>query len=439
MMKSTGDHSNAGVHDAGVHDAGVHDAGVCLSTSSIESLSRNAPPLPAKARLFLRVLFAMALAIFIGGLFLNPARIWPNFLMTFVLLAHVGLAGIFFVALQYATGAGWSVVVRRVAEAVAYALIPAALMAPFLLFGASTLYEWARPEVVAHDLILQAKAPWLNLEFFLGRTGFCFVLWLGFVAAILRHSRMQDSDGDIAHTKANVRLSAIFLVIFGLTVSMTSFDWLMSLEPHWYSTIFGAYGFAGLFQSGLAVITALVLLLRRAGYYRRELYPCLGAPEEGAHVVTEHHLHDLGKLLFAFSCFWAYLWFCQYMLIWYTNIPEETVYFARRQSGGWQILFVLNLIVNWVVPFLALLSRHTKRNPNALLVVVVMVLFGRWLDLYVMIMPVFHSDPGLSVWDLFTPIATVALLLPVILHPLRTVPLVPARDPYLSESLRHHV
>lgn len=381
-----------------------------------------------KMQLVLRGAFVLAIAIFISGLFVNPERIWPNFLMTFILLAHVGLAGIFFVALQYATGAGWSVVVRRVAEAVSYALIPAALMAPLLFFGASTLYEWSRPESVAHDLILQAKAPWLNLGFFMGRTGFCFVLWLGFVFAILRNSRAQDIDGDVRHTTANVRLSSAFLIVFGVTVSMTSFDWLMSLEPHWYSTIFGAYGFAGLFQSGIAVITAIVLLLRRAGCYR----------QGGVQVVTEHHLHDLGKLLFAFSCFWAYLWFCQYMLIWYTNIPEETVYFTRRQSGGWAILFVLNLIVNWVVPFLALLSKHTKRNPNALLVVVVTVLFGRWLDLYVMIMPVFHSDPGLSVWDLFTPLATVALLLPVLLRPLRTVPLVPPRDPYLSESLHHH-
>jgi hypothetical protein len=421
--------------------SGAASAAHCLSETAIASATSAAtgtPPLPGKARLALRGLLGLAVAVFIAGLFLSPGRIWPNFLITFVLLAHVGLAGIFFVAVQFVTKAGWSVVVRRVAEACAYALIPAALIAPLLFFGAGTLYEWSRPEAVAHDLVLQAKSSWLNLPFFMGRTIAVLLVWLGFTAVILRHSRAQDIDENRAHTAANVRLSAIFLVVFGLTVSMTSFDWLMSLEPHWYSTIFGAYGFAGLFQSGIAMMTVLVLVLRRAGYYHRDRYPCFDLAHGETHVVSAHHLHDLGKLLFAFSCFWAYLWFCQYMLIWYTNIPEETVYFSRRQSGGWGTLFVINLIVNWVIPFLALIARGSKRNPNLLLVVAVSVLFGRWLDLYIMVMPVFSADPGLSPWDIFTPLATLGLLLAALLPPLRGVPLVPARDPYLSESLHYH-
>lgn len=410
--------------------------GVCLSEAPIAA--SGAPPLPRKARLGILGLLGAAAAVFIGGLFLDPVRIWPNFLITFVLLVHVGLAGIFFVAVQCVTKAGWSVVVRRVAEACAGALVPAVVMAPLFFFGASTIYEWARPEAVAGDVMLQAKSAWLNVPFFMARTMACLLVWIAFAAVILRHSRAQDIDGDRSHTTANVRLSAVFLIFFGLSVSVTSFDWLMSLEPHWFSTIFGAYGFAGLFQSGIAVMTVIVLLLRRAGYYRRDRYPCFDIPPGELHVVTAHHLQDLGKLLFAFSCFWAYLWFCQYMLIWYTNIPEETVYFARRQSGGWQILFVINLIVNWVVPFLALISRHSKRNANVLLAVAVGVLFGRWLDLYVMVMPVFRADPGFSPWDLLTPLATLGLLLAALLPSLRGVPLVPARDPYLSESLHHH-
>ena len=193
-------------------------------------------------------------------------------------------------------------------------------------------------------------------------------IWILFAFAIRQRSRRQDHDGDPRWTHENFRLSAAFLVLFGITVTLASIDWVMSIEYHWFSTIFGVYNFAGLFFSGLAAIILLALWLERAG------------PLRG--VLTESHLHDLGKLLFAFSVFWAYIWFSQYMLIWYTDIPEETSYFVRRQHGAWFALFILNLFLNCVIPFCVLLRRDTKRQRQTMAVVAVIVLLGRWLDVY---------------------------------------------------------
>ena len=175
------------------------------------------------------------------------------------------------------------------------------------------------------------------------------------------------------HTRENARLSAVFLVVFGFTFWLAGYDWIMSLEPHWYSTIFAVYQFAGLVLSGLAMITILAIWLEKQG------------PLKGA--LTHEHLHDLGKLLFAFSTFWMYIWFCQYMLIWYANIPEETVHYVHRLHGFWEPVFLLNFLLNWAVPFLVLLHVPAKRSRSMMLKVCWVILVGRWVDLYLMIMP----------------------------------------------------
>ena len=199
----------------------------------------------------------------------------------------------------------------------------------------------------------------------------------------------------------------------------------MSLEPHWYSTIFGVYNFAGLFLGGLAAIIILAVWLERMGALR--------------HILTEEHLLDLGRLLFAFSTFWAYIWFCQYMLIWYANFPEETGYFIHRLRGHWEPLFLLNVFLNWVVPFFVLLPRASKRSAGVLLKVSVVILLGRWLDLYLMILPpLAGAEPVFGVWEVGLMIGAVAGGALVFFRSLAQAPLIPVKDPYLAESLHHH-
>ena len=232
----------------------------------------------------------------------------------------------------------------------------------------------------------------------------------------------RQGEGTV-HLVRKVCAAGIF--IYGVTLSFGAVDWLMSLQPHWYSTIFGVYNFAGLFLSGLAVIVLLVVT-------RRELGPLSGR-------VGEAHLHDLGKLLFAFSTFWMYIWFCQYMLIWYSNIPEEAVYFVPRITGPWRALFVANVLLNWVLPFTLLLSQRAKKNPKVLFRVALILLAGRWLDLYLMIAPPLDGPtPAIGGWEAGAALGALGLFLWVVPRALARMPPIPTGDPFLSESLHHH-
>lgn len=360
----------------------------------------------------------------VAGLFLAPQRVWLNLLLVSFYLLGLALAGAVWVALQYVSGAHWSTALRRVPEAMAGLLPFAALGILAILMFHPSLYPWTsglHTEGGASGF----KRVWLSLPFFRIRAALYLLGWLGLIWAMLRTSRLQDTDGEFRHTRRNTRLAAAFLVFFGITFCLASFDWVMSLEPEWYSTIFGFYNFAGLFVSGLAALALLLVWLQRHSPMKS--------------VITPQHLHDVGKLLFAFSTFWAYLWFCQYMLIWYANLPDETVYYIRRLHGFWQPLFVLNLVLNWVVPFFALLPRLNKQRIGVLVRVSLVLLAGRWLDLYLMITPAFFGGrPQIGVWEIGMTAGLVGVFALGVFSALRKAPLVPVRDPYLAESLHHH-
>ncbi len=359
-----------------------------------------------------------ALTLLLGAIF-TPQRIALDFLLVNYFLIGLGLAGLTFVAIQYVSGAGWSVALRRVPEAMASTLPFGAIGIVGLVVLRPSIYPWA----FTGERMPLFRQVWLSLPFFRGRAVAYVLLWSLFAWALLRGSRRQDEDGDFSHTRTNVRLSAAFLVIFAITFWLASYDWVMSLEPDWYSTIFGVYNFAGLFVSGLAMITLLLLWLRN------------GPLKD---VISRQHLHDLGKLLFAFSTFWMYLWFSQYMLIWYANVPEETVYFVRRMHGFWQPLFLLDMVLNWVVPFLVLMPRGTKVRPGVMRNVCVVLLVGRWLDLYLMIFPGTHGRPVIGLWEIGMVLGGVGVFGLALGAALRKASLVPVRDPFLPESLHYH-
>jgi hypothetical protein len=334
------------------------------------------------------------------------------------------LAGACFVAIHYTTGASWSVAIRRVPEAMAATLPLGLAMLAVLFVVRPQVYPWLSTDAIEGGATEAFKQAWLSRPLFLARAAGYAAVWILFTTALRRRSLRQDADGDPRWTRANVRWSAAFLIVFGVTFTLACVDWIMSLEPRWYSTIFGVYNFAGLFLSGLAAIILLSIWLERRGPLQR--------------VLTDDHLHDLGKLLFAFSTFWMYLWFCQYMLIWYTNIPEETAYFVRRVHGIWLVLLLADIALNWLVPFFVLLRRDTKRRRDVLSIVAAIVLLGRWLDVYLMIAPgVATGGLRIGLWAIGLTAGGAGAFGLLLARVLAGAPAVPVGDPQLVESLQY--
>jgi hypothetical protein len=357
----------------------------------------------------------------LGGI-VAPDRMWTSWLLVSYYALGLGLAGLCFVAIHYTTGASWSVAIRRVGEALAGTLPFSLSLLAVVLLARPQLYPWSSVE--AASPVLAFKFFWLHRPFFLVRAAVYAVSWTAFAVAICRNSRRQDEDGHRRWTSANARLSAAFLVVFGVTFTLASVDWVMSLEPLWYSTIFGVYNFAGLFLSGLAAIIVVALWLERRGPLQS--------------VLNDEHLHDLGKLLFGFSTFWMYIWFSEYLLIWYTNIPEETAYFVRRMHGAWLVLSLASIVLNWLGPFVVLLRRDTKRQRKTLGRVAAMVLVGRFVDLYVMIFPAIVGEmPRLGLWEIGLTAGGFGCFGLVLARILRGAPAVPIADPQLAESLHY--
>ena len=372
------------------------------------------------AKQFLLVFMAFGLVVFLCGLFAAPERIWPNFLIAEYYFIGLGMGAVFFIAIQYVSNGGWAVGMRRIPEAMGSTLPIAGLGALVLIFGIHALYEWSHVAVVAEDPILRGKQAWLNEPFFIARLIGYFIIWVGLSRMILKNSQRQDDHADLAYTRRNVRNSALFILFGAYTFCLVSFDLLMSLQPHWYSTVFGFLNIAGMFLSSLAMIAIFIVLLRQAGY---------------AHIFTTEHLQTVGNMILAFCTFWVYMWVSQHMLIWYSNIPEETSYYIFRHFGGWGTLSLVNVVLNWLIPFFVLLPRLSKRHDKTMLQVSIIVLLGHWLDLYIMVIPATSSEPSLNIWEIGPIVGTLALFFWLVFRRLGKFNLVPVNDPYLVESI----
>jgi hypothetical protein len=360
---------------------------------------------------------AIAAAI---GVVSDPQRTWPELLLNGFWLTSLALGGMVFISLQYLSGAAWCAGIRRVPEAIMAAVPVAAVLMLSLFFGHGWIYSGPHAEAHAATPALAANISYLSAPFVFGRMALFVLLWAAFAHAMRRTSLLQDADPSLAHHRRMIRYSAAFTVVFAISFSLASFDWIMALDPQWTSTIFGVYMFAGVLVHAVAAVTLAVVLLRERG--------------DLAGVVSDDQLHDLGKLLFAFSTFWAYIWFSQYLLIWYGNIPEEAAYYLRRTGANWIVLFLTNVIVNWAVPFLLLLTRSAKRNPVVLKWVAIVLLAGRWLDLYVMVMPQAIAAPDVRAIDALIAGGYAGLFFLVATRALASVPLVPLNDPYVRAA-----
>lgn len=362
------------------------------------------------------------LAAAIAGWLTDSAQFYHSWLTAFVFWTSVGLGGLFFTMLHHLVGATWSVVLRRISETV-MAILPLMIVFFFpVLIGLHTLYHWTHADVVAQDAILQKKAGYLNEPFFIIRTAVYFIIWTVFSALLYRMSVRQD-NGDMTVNRKMRSVSAPGMILFALTATYAAFDWLMSLDPHWYSTIFGAYYFSGSFLGAVSLFVILCFSLHRMNRL------------EG--VVTEEHYHDLGKWMFGFTIFWAYMGFSQFFLIWYANIPEETAFYLHRWEGSWKTVSIILLFGQFAIPFFLLMFRAAKRNKIFLTTIAGFVLLMHWVDMYWLVMPNFHKSGFYLSWmDPACMAGIGGIFIWYFWFRLKRHPIVPVQDPLLEKSIQ---
>jgi hypothetical protein len=352
----------------------------------------------------------------------NPKQFFFSWLVSFLFFLSLAVGGLFFVLIQYASQGSWGIVVRRIGETV-FATIPvmAVLFVP-VLFGLHDLYSWSVPGAADHDALLQWKSPFLNVRFFLVRAAIYFGCWS--VIALLYYglSRRQDTTGDAAVSARLRKFAGPALIVMAITSTFASIDWIVSLTPQWYSTMFGVYFFAGSFIGFIALMSVLVPAMRSAGLLDT--------------IVTPEHLHDIGKFLFAFMCFWAYIAFSQFFLIWYGNLPEEAFWYKARITGSWKMVSILLMVGHFGVPFLYLMGRTVKRHAATLALGGAWLLTMHFIDLYWQVMPTLHPEGvRVTALDIAAFAAVGGCFVTAMGWLMRRQALVPLRDPRLPESL----
>ncbi len=374
------------------------------------------------------MLLVVGIVLGVAAFFVDHTRAVYNYLIAFTFMISIGVGALFLIALEYIVGADWSVPIRRVVEFFAAVIPLLALLVIPLLLNVGELFHWSHPEAVAEDEILTAKAPYLNVTFFIIRVFVLIGLWSLFYFFFIRNSKKQDTSKDQKLTTINIRLSAIFIPIFAFTITISAIDWLMSIEPHWFSTIIGVYFFAGTVIAALAAVTLATVLLKENGY----LHPAM----------TNDHLYSLGALMFAFVNFWGYIAFSQYMLIWYADLPEETFWFMQKWEGSWAIFSIGLIIIKFLVPYIVLVSQPSKMDPKKLKFISVWLLFAHLYDLFWFVMPEMEELSGgysFSWIDLVFPIAAVGLIILVFNMKAKKENLIPIGDPKLQRGLDFHL
>ncbi|RLD72207.1 MAG: hypothetical protein DRI98_02895 [Bacteroidetes bacterium] len=354
----------------------------------------------------------------------DPQRGWANFLLNNVYFVSLSAGALLFFSIQRVTHSGWSAGFLRIPEAMAGYLPVAAVLFLVMIFGAQSLYHWSHADAVAHDPLLAHKAPFLNLPFWIIRMVTYFALWILMFLLIRRISLKEDVVGGLEPFKKLEHLSKVFIFIVIITFSFAMIDWVMSIDAHWYSTIFAIKNFVAAFHHAAIVITFVVLLMNQKGYF-----PFL----------NKSHLGDFSRYIFMLCIIWGYFWFTEFMLIWYANIPEETAYFLPRVRGeGWGFFFFANIAINWFLPFVLLMPKATSRNKTVLKIVIPFLIIGQFIDLYIQIFPGTVGEQVLGFQEIGTFIGFAGLFMLVTGYVLSRANLYPENHPYMEECKNHH-
>ena len=356
-------------------------------------------------------------------------RAAANFLLNNMYFITLAMGALFFLAIHQIGNAGWHTAIKRVPEAMTSYLPVAVVGFGLVVFLLGQLYEWyILPEGI--DDLIDQKRPYLNATSLVIRNVVYFGIWLTAAFMLKRYSRQEDLEGGLSFFKRSNTVAAIFVFLFAFSYSLFAVDWMKSLEPHWFSTIYGVYVFGGSMLTSMAVLSILLYFLKKQGYMQ---------------YVNASHFQDVNTYVFGFSIFWAYIWIAQYLLIWYSNIPEEGIWYAKRMRAGdpeyymgYRFVFYLTLFLNFVIPFLTLASRNARRNPSVFLPICVLIILGHWLDLFVLIMPgAVESSWNIGLMEIGFFLTFAGIFLYVVGNSLTKANLVPLKHPYLEESLYH--
>ena len=384
---------------------------------------------PAIGRLQSRALVIGLLGLGLGavGFLIDRDQFFQSWLVGFIFCLGLALGSLGLLMLQHLSGGQWGLVGRRVFEAASRTLPLLALFFVPILFAMPTLFKWARPELVQTDRILQAKAPYLNVPFFTGRAIVYFLFWIACAWLLTKWSAAQDRGTESTDATGMVRfrtLSAPGLLVLVLAITFATTDWVMSLDPHWYSTIFGLMFTAGFGLSALALTVAVLATIGPEGAL--------------AGLLTKRHFHDLGKLMLAFTMLWAYLNFSQFLIVWSGNLPEEIPWYIERLHGTWGFVAIALVVGHFFLPFLLLLSQDLKKRPKLLARVAIFILAMRLVDTIFLISPAFpHEGFPLHWMDVAIPVGLVGIWLFLFARFLQSRALAPLNDPYLKEVFAH--
>jgi hypothetical protein len=375
------------------------------------------------------IFIVIGIVTLILGFLSDPQRIWANYLVVNYYFLSLAMGGTIFFLIQSISQSGWSSAFKRIPEAMMTYISVSAVFFLLLYFGVHDLYHWSHKEAVALDPILQHKEGFLNVPFFFARMVIYFVLWIIFIRILRNFSQKEDlinpaDNGKILLLFGKSELfSKILIFILAITFSLSAFDWIMSIDVHWYSTIFALKNLAAAFLHGVSVIALIVIILHKKGYF-----PFL----------NKYHIHDFSRYIFMLSIIWGYFWFSQFMIIWYGNIPEETSYYYVRWQEGWKIMFFLEILLNWAIPFMVLLPVKSSRNMTALVIVIVLLIIGQYVDLFVQIIPGTTGILKIGWIEAGMFLGFAGLFSLVVAMALSKAKIIPSNHPYLEESIDHH-
>ncbi|MFN3555880.1 MAG: hypothetical protein ACK4VN_07965 [Bacteroidales bacterium] len=359
-----------------------------------------------------------------AGFLTDTQRTWNNILLNNYYFITLAMGALLFYSIQYITNSGWSAMLQRIPLALGAFLPIGAVLMVLMYFGLPQVYEWAQPGITETDKLIAHKAPFLNVPFFMIRIVMYFAIFLLAAWMLRKYARLEDQNADIRYHEKSRYYAQVFIFIGAIFFSFASKDWIMTIDSHWYSTLFGFRNMVLSMYYGSAAIILMVLFLRSQGYFAK---------------VNDAHFHDLARYLFRFSIVFGYLWFMQFLILWYANIPELTVYYKPRFLGEWQFLFYAELIVNFAIPFIVMMADDIGKKPMVLLSISTLLIVGLWISIFVQIMPGAYGPMKFGWLEIGTWLGYAGLYLGATFMALAKHSLVPKNHPFLEESLHHHI
>lgn len=376
-----------------------------------------------KFKILTFVLMAIGVISFGLGFVFDAKRTWANYLLNNYYFISIAIGAAFFGAIQYITQSGWSAAFKRIPEAMVAWIPFAAVFFLLMYLGMHSIFEWTHHDVVQNDHLLQYKSPYLNVPFFFIRIIVFFAAWIILSKILRRFSLKEDEFGGLTYFEKSEFYSKVFIFVLAISFSLFSVDMLMSLEPHWFSTLFAGKSFMSGVLHGSSIIALIVIVLAKQGKLQ---------------ILNSSHLHDFTRYIFMSSIVWGYFNFAEYMLIWYGNIPEETAWFVHRSHGAYQVLFFVNIILNWAIPFLVLMPRKSSRSKLFILPVIFILIIGQYTELYYIIWPATVHEAKFGLLEIGTFLGYTGLFTFIVASTLTKASLIPKNHPYLEESVNHH-